>query len=390
MECPAGAPAQKRSSRAFLASALFPAAVLALAGCGRHGRAQAVDPGAWLFDSYQPSAWEQEWRKGEESGERHNLECEFLAKPEDVKRSVQLLRAVRGLVLRGAPVPAGTINLFSRMVYKRCVGPDLKDTGERRVQLIEPLVGILRDPLTICPRPPRVQDEDYMAFDSGEGPVQSKRHLLIGPAAPWSDTPGDPDSWHIGGFTPWMTDPAGRGDCARPQTFLVDMGASLYDEWNGDPASASTSWFVDRFKRQRQAFDWIVAFEVDKHTPEEIYRHVPDDVLPHYIYFNRGVEKSPIGRWNPWRILEGMGVTPRDYVVAKLDIDVPDIEDAIIEQVLDDPKVASVVDEMFFEQHVNVRAMWAGWGQDTTLTMLDSYKLFGALRAKGIRMHSWP
>jgi len=343
-----------------------------------------------VFDSYQPSEWEKEWRRGEDSGERRDRECEFLDKPEDVKRAVQLLRAVRGLVLHAAPVPLGSVSLFSRMVYAWRAGPDLKDSGRRRAQLIEPLVGILRDPLTICPRPKRVKDEDYYAFDAGEGPVQSKRHLLIGPAAPWSDTPDDPASWTIGGFTPWTGGPAVRGASCPGRSVLMDMGAALYDEWNGDPACASTFWFVDRFKRRNIAFDRIVAFEIDQHSPEEIYRHVPDDVLPHYLYFNRGVEKAPDGRWNPWRILQGMGFTPADYVVAKLDIDVPDIEDAIIAQLRDDPKLRSLVDEMFFEQHVNVRAMWPGWGQNNGLTMLDSYRLFAELRSLGIRMHSWP
>jgi hypothetical protein len=369
---------------------LLLAAILGVPGCGRRGPASGPDPGVWAFESYQASEWEQEWRRGEESGERRDRECEFLAQPDEEKRSIQLLRAVRGLVLHGTPVPPESLPLFSRMVYALRRGPDLEDTGRRRVQLIEPLVGILRDPLTICDRPPGVTDDDYYAYDLAEGPVQSKRHLLIGPAAPWTDTPEDPASWRIGGFAPWADASANPGPSCPGRSVLLDMGASLYDEWHCDPFAASTIWFVDRFKRRRLVFDWIVAFEIEKYDPEEIYRRVPDDVLPHYVYFNRGIEKAPDGRWNPWRILRAMGFAPDDYVVAKLDIDEPEIEDAIIRQLLDDPRLLSLVDEMFFEHHVNVRAMWPGWGQTNAQTMLDSYRLFAGLRSKGVRMHSWP
>ena len=369
---------------------LILAAILGFSFCDRRGLGSRDDPGVWVFESYQPSEWEEEWRRGEESGERRDRECEFLVQPEEVKRSLRLLQAVRGLVRHGTPIPPESAPLFSRMVYALRRGPDLKDTGRRRVQLIEPLVGILRDPLTICDRPPGVTDDDYYAFDLAEGPVQSKRHILIGPAAPWTDTPEDPASWRIGGFAPWADDPAGVGAACPRRSVLMDMGASLYDEWNGDPFAASTIWFVDRFMRRQLAFDWIVAFEIEKHDPEEIFRRVPDDILPHYIYFNRGIEKAPDGRWNPWRFLRGMGFTPADYVAAKLDVDEPEIEDAIINQLLNDPNLLSLVDEMFFEQHVNVRAMWAGWGQNNGLAMLDSYRLFAGLRSKGVRMHSWP
>jgi hypothetical protein len=102
------------------------------------------------------------------------------------------------------------------------------------------------------------------------------------------------------------------------------------------------------------------------------------------------VDKSPNGKWNPWRILQGMGMTPNDYIVIKLDIDVPEIEKTLIDQLVNEPRIRLLVDEMFFEQHVNVKAMWKLWGTDNSLTMLDTYRLFGYLRSKGVRMHSWP
>ena len=345
----------------------------------------------WSFHSYEPSKWEKEWRDGEESGLRRNSECEVLAQQVETARSVQLITAVTGLMLEATMPPPEAIPLFSRMIYARRCGPTLKDTGQRRVQLIEPLIGLLRDPLTICRRPVGVDDKIYQTFSAGEGALQSKRHLLLGPAAPWTETPDDPKSWRVGGFTPGAIY---AGNSTGPRTrrnILMDIGASLYDHWRSDFTAASASWFVDRFKRQGQSFDWIISFEINKYDPDMIYQNVPDDIVPHYLYYNQGVDKNPDGKWNPWRILQGMGASPDDYVAIKLDIDVPEIENALIDQLVNEPKIQALADEVFFEQHVNVKAMWSKWKtQNDPLTLKDTYRLFGNLRSKGVRMHGWP
>ena len=348
-------------------------------------KAQSTDC-VWTFDSYESSAWEKEWIAGEESGKRKDLECEMLAEKDEADRSVRLIKAVTGIVLDSAStMPPDTISLFSRMIYARRCGPDKVDTGERRVQLIEPLIGILRDPLSICPRPPSVPAEVHSTFGPLENDEQSKRHLLPGPLAPWSDTPNDPKSWHMNGMDTWTT------STHTPQKVLIDMGASLYSNWHNNLSAVGASWFVERFKRHHLAFDWIVSYEIEKHEFDEIYKDVPDDVLPHYLYYNHGVVAAPGARWNPWRILKGMSVTPGDYVAVKLDIDVPDIEASLMDQLAKDDALRQRVDEVFFEHHVNVKVMVPYWGTgDLSTTLKDSYSMFLALRIKGIRMHAWP
>jgi hypothetical protein len=282
-------------------------------------------------------------------------------------------------------IPPESIDLFSRMIYTRRCGPNKVDTGERRVQIIEPLVGILRDPLSICPRPRSIIPETAEAFGPLDNNEQSKRHLLPAPLAPWSDTPKNAKSWRVGGMAPWAP-----GTPAR-QNILIDIGASLYGGWNSNSAAVGAAWFVERFKRHHLAFDWIISYEIEKHDPDEIFKDVPDDVLPHYLYFNQGVVAEPGARWNPWRILKEMSISNQDYVALKLDIDVPDIEDRLIAQLMNDDTIRQRVDEVFFEHHVNVNAMRRFWGTvNLPITMKDSYRLFLALRRKGIRMHSWP
>jgi hypothetical protein len=341
----------------------------------------------WTFHSYESSAWEKEWINGEETGKRKDLECEVLAEKEEVERSVRLIRAVTAVVLDSATsLPADSIPLFSRMIYARRCGPNKVDTGRRRAQLIEPLVGILRDPLTMCPRPPNVSREIYGAFGPLESNEQSKRHLLPAPLAPWSDTPDDPKSWRVGGIDDTWT----PGTPAR-QKVLMDIGASLYGGWHSNAFAVGASWFVERFKRHSLAFDWIVSFEIEKHDPDEIYKDVPDDVLPHYLYFNQGVVAQAGARWNPWRILKEMNVSKQDYVAVKLDIDVPEIEDSLTDELKNDETLRQFVDDFFFEHHVNVKAMNRSWHtENLSVTMKDSYRLFLALRAKGVRMHGWP
>jgi hypothetical protein len=302
----------------------------------------------------------------------------------EAERSVRLIKAVTGIVLNTSPaIPPESVPLFSRMIYARRCGPNKIDTGERRVQLIEPLVGFLRDPLTFCPRPPNVPLQIFRAFGPFENDEQSKRHFLSGPMAPWSDTPKNPKSWRTSSL-----------DASAPgtrQNVLIDLGASLYGGWHSNPATASTAWFVDRFKRHHIAFDWIVSFEIEKHDPDQIYKDVPDDVLSHYLYYNEGVVAEPGARWSPLRILKGMRVSNQDYIAVKLDIDAPALEDSLMAQLMRDGALCQLVDEVFFEHHVNVKAMLPSWHTEKLpITMKDSYRLFLALRNKGIRMHSWP
>ncbi len=340
----------------------------------------------WMFESYQSSEWEKEWIEGEETGVRTDVECEVLSERREAERSERLIKAITGLVSNSAPsIPPDAIDLFSRMIYARRCGPDKKDTGERRVQLIEPLIGLLRDPLSICERPPSVTRETHGTFGSLEDEVQSKRHLLPAPLAPWSDDPKNMKSWRLGD----MEDRA-AGKPPR-QRALIDIGASLYGGWNSYTPAVCAAWFVDRFKRHNLSFDWIVSFEIEKHDPDDIFKDVPDDVLPHYIYFNQGVVAEEGGRWNPWRILKQMSLSDQDYIAVKLDIDVPEIENPLMEQLMNDDALRRRVDEVFFEHHVNVRSMLRFWRtENLSITMKDSYRMFLDLRRKGVRMHSWP
>ena len=79
---------------------------------------------------------------------------------------------------------------------------------------------------------------------------------------------------------------------------------------------------------------------------------------------------------------------------SQLDIDNNPVEIAFIKQLLASKQLQSIVDELFWENHVRGPMQWLGWGNLASLegdivTSHDSYQTFLRLRKTGIRAHSW-
>jgi hypothetical protein len=368
--------------------------LLSLGGCNKPVKPGPLGLGpdecAWVFTEYQPSPWEREWKQGEDSGERRDRECEILATPVEAERSLRLIRSVTALMHK-KDMPTDSLELFSRMKYAQVCGPAEKPTGRKRVQLIEPLVGLIRDPLSICDKAPTLPKEIAEAYSTLRKDLQAKENLLLGPAAPWTEESKEPPAWQVGGFEPWTKEGPTPQRPRERQKVLIDMGASTYTGWDGQEDFVGAKWLVEHYQERQVSFDWVVSYEYEKIDPDQVFAGVPPDLLPHYIYYNHGVEKAPESKWNPWRILRGMGVTRNDYVVAKLDIDTPEIENDLFDQVLSDPRNTPLIDEFFYEHHVNTKAMYEWWKTEgSTILLKDTYRSFTAIRAKGIRMHNWP
>ncbi len=107
---------------------------------------------------------------------------------------------------------------------------------------------------------------------------------------------------------------------------------------------------------------------------------------------------------NPLRHIAALA-TPADYVLFKLDIDNVEVEEGIVRGLLADPALLALVDEFYWEHHVNFAPMNSadcvrttrgnpadcpGWKtHNSPQTMNDSLTLFAALRHAGVRAHSW-
>lgn len=311
------------------------------------------------FVSYLPSSWEREWLVGILNDEFQDLECETMALDKHLHRALfsvwQAQIWANQTVVNDRPRTTFEPELiFSKMRY-------IDDRGNTHDRFIEPLVGILRDPLTIC---------DNIAewagrFTPMEDFVQAKRYIVH-------------DFAMINSLAP------------HANLILMDLGASTYSGWNGDQSAVGSKWFVDRITRNTNVnFDRIIAFEAAQTAPSDVYSGLPHELYGRFVYINLPVSPNPTEPTHPWNILLSI-VNPDDYVIVKLDIDTPHVEMPLIHQLINNVSYSNVVDELFFEHHVNIRAMQYYWGLDGTIRLKHSYELFTALRKIGVRAHSWP
>lgn len=239
-------------------------------------------------------------------------------------------------------------DMLSRFVHTyECAGGFLYNLTEP----IEPLISLLRDPLSWdCPR-------DHFMNDTI---LYSRAHLLLG---------------H--GNTPHIK--------AAPKRVYMDVGASVYHD-------ISQSWTLQKYENRSIKFDRHLMWEAIVHSGDSIVKDVPGKYLHAYQYFNMPAASDVNDPKNPLNVLQQIA-QPEDYVVYKLDIDNFPIEKSLINQMLSDPLLVSIVDEFFFELHFNYPGMVkCCWGNtaDPNVDLAGAYDLFLRMRKLGIRAHGWP
>jgi hypothetical protein len=265
---------------------------------------------------------------------------------------------------------------------------------------IEPLVGLLRDPFAICSSlntssiPPSLHDT---------ATLQSKRFLLLSISAPFYTYRLQPNVENFReiyrdindnneSLPPWAyqrlkcTEVDNKINVKNPKAILFDIGSSYFGAWENDTTAAAGMWFYEYYKRFNVKFDRIIAYEDYLLDQKAAWKQLPKDVFPIYTLINVGVTER--GKLNPWVMLQAVAQTS-DHVVVKLNIDTPILENALVNQILNNSSVSSLIDELFFEHHVTVKDMIPYWGRPAG-TLKDSYTLFRKLRQLGIRAHSWP
>jgi hypothetical protein len=81
---------------------------------------------------------------------------------------------------------------------------------------------------------------------------------------------------------------------------------------------------------------------------------------------------------------------PEDFVVLKLDIDTPWLEEKIINEILSRPEDAALIDELFFEFHVIVDDLRVRRPHERDRdTPRHALEVMTKLRQRGIRAHFW-
>jgi len=125
-------------------------------------------------------------------------------------------------------------------------------------------------------------------------------------------------------------------------------------------------------------------------VPDDIFKDVPEAIIPKLTYFNLGISE-PGSKHDPLRFIQEL-CRPEDYVILKVDIDAISLEENLVKTLLNDNALMELVDEFFFEHHVTGGAMTTnGWHKPPMLGLdiVDSYSWFMKLRQAGIRAHSW-
>eukprot|EP00970_Alexandrium_tamarense_P013412 scaffold3384_cov248-Alexandrium_tamarense.AAC.1 len=79
-------------------------------------------------------------------------------------------------------------------------------------------------------------------------------------------------------------------------------------------------------------------------------------------WVNVGVDSRPGSKMNPFTTITNH-FSPDDFVVVKLDVDTPAVENLLARQLRDDPKLLELVDQFYFEDHVKQKELKKSWGE---------------------------
>lgn len=350
----------------------------------------------WYFLNYTPSTWESFWYENIKTLQEDV--CVNLAKDEHLNKTIVLMQQLISLQKSGRNLSTVgqevSSQLLSKMFYRqRCFNSQTNqfyDAGDIS-QFIEPLIGLLRDPFTVCSR----LDESKVPSTLYEGAILlSRRFILLSVAAPLSINPtvSFPSDIYTTKILPWMYDRSKNDQLSSEneqkdkRIILLDLGSSYFGKQDGDISDTSTRWLYEHYKNFGLQFDRIIAYEASPLNAKTAWEQLPEDVFPVYTFINTGCTAS--GLLNPWKTLKRLA-RKEDHVVVKVDIDTFDLENLLMNEALNDSSIYSLIDELFFEHHVSVKEMLAYW-RPPPGSLRDSYILFTKLRQLGIRMHSWP
>jgi hypothetical protein len=286
----------------------------------------------WKFLSYTPSPYETFWVENIASLQVNV--CKFSNR--------QLTQVTEWIEhSRQSDTPhAFPARIFSYFLFQN------QCTGETIMDFIEPLAGLTRSPLYCL---------------NGAADVVSKEYLVV--------------SWN-----------ASRKLTAHSKAYYFDLGASLYNSGSG---GSSQDWFVETYERRGIRWDGIFAWEAGPQDSATVWSQIPAHLKPIYHWYNIPAHSDPEHPDNALNHIMRIA-RPEDYVVVKLDIDNTPVEEALMSQILFSSRLRGLIDDLFFEHHVNTPPMNGYWQTDASpRTLADTYRIFSTLRSNGIAAHSW-
>ena len=349
----------------------MPELVRGSAARGAMSAAASASAGSALH--YVPSGFEREWAAIADDNAVENRVCERLLADGD-EGFTRTQRLVRGLelqaqVVRSGGAFGGTAGAAALAAYRAALADDgqlgapllsrlcVQGTSSASAcsSVLEPLVGALRDPRWLC-------------AISGEG-AHDKRNKALGRAV--SEELGSPpyNPWLSDGYTLsptiighyFLLDPTTLGAFAEsaavavpppgelpPRAYYFDAGASFWGDGFG------VKQVLAHFAAMGLRFDAVYAWEKKTYNNGDFFADAPASIqhLTHYV--NMPVTTLPGDRNNPL-VAIALVARPQDYVVLKLDVDNSSIELALVEQLAGNATLLALVDEFFFEDHVDIK-----------------------------------
>ena len=342
------------------------------------------------FLNYTPSTWEQIWLDQIKSIEHdRSLMCQLISKQskwvkdftlstcnyfskesgwckiEDTYETFWMNLTTFEIIYGKNRLPEGWrgVRWGNEQVYDY-TNPDIlsrfyfqnETTGEIIVDYIEPLVSHLRHPISCC---------EHM-YTYGSNIMGGSTQQQCG---------------RMNGFY------TSRGQYLAPSTkrihekarkFYFDAGASHWSKGKGGP---SLPFFTRVWKRQGIVWDHIYAFE-GRTTKDAFDATVPKEWSEQVHYQQTWVRSKPDDTSMSGPFLPDFikNLTHKeDYVLFKLDIDSPGVEEGNIEYLLDEKNdILEYIDEFLYEFHLEEGQKMSKW-----------YDVFLALRKRGVRAHSW-
>ena len=309
---------------------------------------------------YEPSSLEAEWTRDARARARAGVLCAVIASEAPLwPRWLEVSLAARAGAVLPPTAPADT-SIWSTMTVS--LG------GVDAPVRLEPLAGFLRDPREgtcsahgLTPTIPDFPDSKALIFLDPTFYARVASHLASSSLSP------------------------------RPRALLFDAGSTRWQSAPvaGQPERSGLAWFIDTYKALGIEFDAVYAWEAAVKPARDYFSDMPTRIAARTHFYNVPVTDAGGGLDDVIAVIKTVSA-PGDFVVFKLDIDTEHLEESIVLRLLEEADAGELVDDFFFEHHVDCDIMRKWWGPVDLRDLHDSYSLFAALRKRGIRAHSWP
>ena len=153
---------------------------------------------------------------------------------------------------------------------------------------------------------------------------------------------------------------------------------------------ASIEPFFYLFQKHCLKFDHIWGWDPKFERPSWWWSRVPSEQRSKITFFNKSVDSTDAGEHTALGALRA-NARPEDYVVLKLDIDTPAVEEEILDIFLseDGRKYTDLIDEFFFEYQGTIKGNYAYELDNKNTTVTEGIRMMQKLREMGIRAHFW-